>query len=518
MRTAVSAACVFLLSCTVLAAGTFEGLEPGVSTEAEIERVLGPPVREVVPGSRYDYDPTRYDARRISVEFAAGSDVIANIDLYLKQQYQKSDFRGWFDLTEPAKISFDDDGNLVEWYVPQAISLHYDGPSDNDPVKFFRHFGPVASARSEPVREADVEPGEASEVRTLFSDDFDGENQSRGVLNYRGFENWTVTRGEVDLIGNGFWDVYPENGLYLDLDGTSGGSRGAATAGTLETRQALELRPGIYRLRFDLANYEGVNTVTVSLGEFFEEDFNLTDANATDGFIHFSRTIEVDHRARARLVFAQHGGDWVGLLLDNVELAQVDLVPDMGRTSEPVRREPAFGSRSDPSTQDISPGSPGPDYFIMQADRAEEEEDWPALLAIVEEGLRLYPEAGGLWNSRASYYLHDGGGASLELRRSELLSSSIRAYELEPNGMHTTNLGWVYYKVFDDCDSARIYFEKVEREVLWEHPIVLFYMATCYQRSGDRQRAISHFREFLERAPDSPKAPEARDRLEWLGG
>ncbi len=39
-------------------------------------------------------------------------------------------------------------------------------------------------------------------------------------LNYRGFANWDVFQGQVDLIGLGNWDVQPGNGLYVDLSGT----------------------------------------------------------------------------------------------------------------------------------------------------------------------------------------------------------------------------------------------------------------------------------------------------------
>lgn len=40
-------------------------------------------------------------------------------------------------------------------------------------------------------------------------------------LNYTEFINWDVTRGRVDLVGLGLWDVQPGNGLYVDLQGTS---------------------------------------------------------------------------------------------------------------------------------------------------------------------------------------------------------------------------------------------------------------------------------------------------------
>ena len=50
---------------------------------------------------------------------------------------------------------------------------------------------------------------------------FDSENGGVPTLNYYGFANFTVSKGSVDLIGKGFFDNYPGNGLYVDLAGTT---------------------------------------------------------------------------------------------------------------------------------------------------------------------------------------------------------------------------------------------------------------------------------------------------------
>ena len=55
-----------------------------------------------------------------------------------------------------------------------------------------------------------------------------------GALNFTNFPQWTVGDGAVDLIGNGFFDFIPGNGLYLDLGGS------ASNGGRLE-RYAKEL-------------------------------------------------------------------------------------------------------------------------------------------------------------------------------------------------------------------------------------------------------------------------------------
>ena len=145
-------AVLILCWCTLTSAGTFEGLEPGVSRKTDADRVLGPPIREIVAGVRYDYDPSKYGASRISIQFDPQTETIVKIDLHLETDYAKSDYREWFELGEPSSTRTDDDGNLVENYLPQAISLHYSGPDDSFQVGYFCHFDPGSSSQVAPVQ------------------------------------------------------------------------------------------------------------------------------------------------------------------------------------------------------------------------------------------------------------------------------------------------------------------------------------------------------------------------------
>ena len=139
-RVAVGLSCfVILCAVSLVVAGDFEGLTPGVSRKADADRVLGPPVREVVPGTRFDYDPAKHDARRISITYNSDGQVIKTIDLYFKTNYAKSQYQQWFKLEAPARTAFDGDGNLIEYYSPAGLALHYDGPDDQSPVEFFSH-------------------------------------------------------------------------------------------------------------------------------------------------------------------------------------------------------------------------------------------------------------------------------------------------------------------------------------------------------------------------------------------
>ena len=161
----------------------------------------------------------------------------------------------------------------------------------------------------------------AKVVRVIFEDDFNTEGGGHGLLNYRGFKNWEVTEGEVDLLGHGFWDYFPDHGLFIDMDGTQR-PKEQARAGTLRAKKWFSLSPGTYRLSFDVAGnpHTGPNTLSVSMGELFSEDI-CVKKNAP--FVTVMRLINVRSATRVRLEFRHHGGDWDGMIMDNVRLEQV---------------------------------------------------------------------------------------------------------------------------------------------------------------------------------------------------
>ena len=154
----------------------------------------------------------------------------------------------------------------------------------------------------------------ASAAVVLVQDGFDSENGGTAALNYSGFANWNVTDGTVDLIGNGSSDVLPGNGLYVDLDGS------AVDAGTIESKTAFALDPGLYELKFDLAGSQrgDTNTVTVRLGVVYVESFTLA---SSEPFTTITRTVAVASPTTATLSFEHEGFDFVGLLLDDVRLS-----------------------------------------------------------------------------------------------------------------------------------------------------------------------------------------------------
>jgi hypothetical protein len=158
-------------------------------------------------------------------------------------------------------------------------------------------------------------PGHAALV---FQDNFNTENGGNYALNYNGFTNWTVSGGgTVDLIGfNSPWDLYPGNGLYVDLDGST------SQAGILATRKFFAA--GTYLVEFTLAGNArsgyGGDTVVVNVGDW-TKTFTLA-SNAP-----FSPQSFIAETSGGPLTFSNQGGDNVGAILDNVSVSTVPIPP-----------------------------------------------------------------------------------------------------------------------------------------------------------------------------------------------
>lgn len=161
-----------------------------------------------------------------------------------------------------------------------------------------------------------------SSAAVIFSDNFDAENGGVGALNYNSFVNWSVSFGTVDLIGNGFFDFLPGNGLYVDLDGST------QDAGVMGHIEALGI--GNYSLSFDLAGNhrngapeDTLAAVSVIAGGGTPVNQNYSLAQGV-GFTTFSLDFSITQDASlVSFTFAGAGGDNIGMLLDNVVLTSV---------------------------------------------------------------------------------------------------------------------------------------------------------------------------------------------------
>jgi len=158
-------------------------------------------------------------------------------------------------------------------------------------------------------------------AQVIFSDNF---NLGVTGLNFNAFPNWTVTNGTVDLIGSGFFDFYPGNGQYVDLDGTSN------NAATFSTSSSFSLGAGTYQLSFLLGkNGGGTESMTVGVGSAFTE--TISNSGPIPTFQTIVRNFSVGAGGvTVPIVFDHAGGDGAGFVIDNVTLTQLTAVPEPG--------------------------------------------------------------------------------------------------------------------------------------------------------------------------------------------
>ncbi|MGH8892858.1 MAG: PEP-CTERM sorting domain-containing protein [Actinomycetes bacterium] len=138
-----------------------------------------------------------------------------------------------------------------------------------------------------------------------FFTDFDNAGPAR--LNATGnLDGFTVTSGSVDVIGNGFFDFYPGNGLYIDTDG-SGGAPGQPRIESIATFGA-----GTYVVEFVLAGSTrgDANRVAVQFGANTE----IVNLGSSAPPTTFSRTWSLLVPARLTFTHAEPP-DFLGLIL-----------------------------------------------------------------------------------------------------------------------------------------------------------------------------------------------------------
>jgi hypothetical protein len=153
----------------------------------------------------------------------------------------------------------------------------------------------------------------AADANVVFSDNF---NSYAFQGNWQPEALWTAPGpGTVDLIGETTtitgWDLFPDNGGYVDLDGSGGG------AGTLETAQSFG--PGTYTLTFDLggnARGDVAKTTTITLGDW---STSLTLDSSAPYTLYTYDVVTTG----GQLSFADDdaGNQAIGNVLDNVSLS-----------------------------------------------------------------------------------------------------------------------------------------------------------------------------------------------------
>jgi hypothetical protein len=173
------------------------------------------------------------------------------------------------------------------------------------------------------VAVASLAMGSAARAGVLISENFNAVGQGLNATNLG--SNFTVTSGAVDVIGAGYFDFYPGNGNYLDLDGSVFllGTIGSNTFG-----------PGTYHLTFDVGSYTYnhlylTEQIKVSLGNYSNTFTPSVDSSVNPGAPFQHVTLDFTTSVGGALTFAAINpvnagqGTNVGPILDNVVLTAV---------------------------------------------------------------------------------------------------------------------------------------------------------------------------------------------------
>lgn len=153
----------------------------------------------------------------------------------------------------------------------------------------------------------------SAQAATIFADDFDGETPELNAS----LDNFDVTGGTVDVVGTGFFDFYPGNGNYVDLDGST------RNAGRIATKDEFAVTAGqTYSLSFEYGRNRGQSTgtelLTFGFGGFTESLVVASYALQEATYVFTATTSGL-----SRLFFEAAGGDFFGPSVDEIELATV---------------------------------------------------------------------------------------------------------------------------------------------------------------------------------------------------
>lgn len=154
-----------------------------------------------------------------------------------------------------------------------------------------------------------------AQAAVLFSDNFDSNATSLNAVP----AGWTVSNGTVDIIGNGFFDFYPGNGAYIDLDGSTN------DAGELS--QSFSLTGGVtYNASFTLGGSTrgDSNIVDVSFGSASQSFALASDDPLALFILGFTPAADGSYA----LTFANQGGDALGAILLDVGITHAIPEPE----------------------------------------------------------------------------------------------------------------------------------------------------------------------------------------------
>ncbi len=165
----------------------------------------------------------------------------------------------------------------------------------------------------------------SSRASLVFSENFDSYPYGG---NWDGSGVWDILWGDVDMHGaGGFWDVWPGNGQYVDMAGSTG------EAGAIW--RYIDLPAGDYVLKFDLAGSGYIpdtqtpraedNTVMAQVDVVVSSPITLAFDTP---FTTFTLPFTVTTAGPVPIAFGDMGpNDNAGLFLDNVRVHSVVPAP-----------------------------------------------------------------------------------------------------------------------------------------------------------------------------------------------
>jgi hypothetical protein len=147
----------------------------------------------------------------------------------------------------------------------------------------------------------------AAPAQVIFSDDFDANPTGLNTTP----SGWTVANGTVDTVGPGFFNFYPGNGAYIDLDGST------SDAGVLSRSFSL-VAGATYTASFVLGGSTRGDSNAVNVGFGSASDSFVLASSAAPASYALQFTPSAD--GSFSLAFANQGGDNLGALLLSVRV------------------------------------------------------------------------------------------------------------------------------------------------------------------------------------------------------
>jgi Tfp pilus assembly protein PilF len=454
--------CLLFFFSSLAFAGKFKDLIPGASKKADADRVLGSPIREIVRGEVYEYSPEAPDARRISIKFSKKTQVIESIDLYMKSRYDKSKFREWFKLGEPARKEIDTNGKLVEYYLPEKVSLHYWGADDSNPVEYFSHFAPSMLEKEKIVKSSPEK--NAPEKRKAVSPK-------------------PILIEPPGLAPEGKIGISSIPGLGVDIQNL-----------TKEVADSVNLLEG-----------SGVLVKSVKSGGVAD----LAGISAGDVILRFENTWVTDVGVLSELVNSTPAGRESHLYIDR-RGTRYHFTIVLGES----KKEGVSLAPTQPHSQDARVLSR--EYYETELKRLFENKNFQQIRPILDEGLQIYPESPSLWSYEGRYYFFSTDEtAPLSVRSVKALGAAKKAVDLDPTATNYFNMGLVYHYMFKDYSSALNYYEKATNHPQ-QYLTGYYFIGICYEELRNLDKAVSAYEEFLRVAPNDQYAQAARNRLAEL--